>query len=117
MTSEVEETYVLIQECPYDPPHSHEFPSDWFFGGPDLADPRADPRWIPPGYVYLDGSLHPVHTTSAPVCDDQAIDEFTLVASWGLKPVYLQVRRPGQTKLEIVPWTYDEPSDSVSPFK
>lgn len=114
MTSEVEE-YVLVQDCLFEPAHVHEYEADWQFGGPLGTDPRSDPRFLSAVYVYLDGTLHPVHTTSAYICDDEAIDQFTQIADWGLAPVYLQVTRPGE-KPVMIPWTYDEATDTVTPF-
>ena len=119
LAGEAVEEDVLVQECPHEPEHAHEYPSDWFFGGPEGTDPRADPRFRPDTYVYLDGSLHVVHTTSSFVCDDEAIDEFTTVAGWksGFAPVYLQVRRAGSSALDTIPWTYDRATDMVLPWK
>jgi hypothetical protein len=110
---------VLVQTCPYEPEHTHEYPADWHFGGPDGTDPRADPRFRPSTYVYLNASLHVIHTTSSYVCDDEAIDEFTTVAGWrhGFNPVYLQVRRPDSSAMEIIPWQYVKETDTVTPFK
>ena len=113
---EVEESELeWVVTCRFEPEHQHVYPYDWFFGGPNNTDPRADPRWTPCAYTYYDATLHPVHTTSAPLCDDQAIDEFTLVAGWGLRPHFLAVRRPGEKEV-MLPWKYDLTSDVVSPL-
>lgn len=102
--------------CPYEPEHVHVFPDDWNFGGASGTDPRADPRWKPTSYTYIDDRVRLIHTTQAPICDDQAIDEFTKVAGWGknFNPVWLQVRR-GDV-VEMLPWTYDKLTDEVSPI-
>lgn len=107
---------TLVLECPYEPPHVHEFPDDWEFAGADGTDPRADHRYRSDTWVYLDATLHEVHLTQVPLCDDQAIDEFTKVAGWGLNPVYLQVKRAGTTEFIVLEWKYDEQSDQVSPL-
>jgi hypothetical protein len=106
---------TVIQDCTFDIPHCHEYPDDWEFGGPAGTDPRADPRWRGSTYTYLDATLHQIHLTQAPLCDSQALDEFTLVASWGLQPVYLQVKRPSGEVI-VLPWQYNEKTDEMSPL-
>lgn len=104
-------------ECHYtDPPHTHSFPEDWVFGGASGLHPAADPRWTPTTYEYYDGALHVVETTQVPLCDDQAIDEFTKVANYGpgYKPVYLSKRQPGE-RPHMLPWVYDKETDTVYP--
>lgn len=103
--------------CRFDPPHTHEFEDDWEFGGADGLDPRADPRWRPTTYEYFDGGLHPIYVTQTPLCDDQAIDEFTLVAeiSWEFVPVYLSAK-PYGGKSEMLGWKYDKATDTVKPL-
>jgi hypothetical protein len=106
----------LIQECPYDPPHVHKFPKNWIFGGPAGTDPRADPRWTPDSYQYFDGGLRLLHTTTVPFCDDEALDAFTAVASFGpgYHPRYIGVVRAGTRKLTLLPFEYDEEEDLVT---
>ena len=96
--------------CDYEPAHEHEFPDDWEFTGANHLDPRSDPRWVPTTYVYLDDHLVEVWTTQAPLCVDQAIDEFSKHAALGVK--YLQ-RRVGRGDLELVPVEYDRATDEV----
>lgn len=101
----------MIKRCRYEPPHTHEFPNDWTFGGANGEDPRADSRWEPTTYRYLDERLDEIWYTQTPLCDDQAIDEFT---RWGRDgAVYLQVRRPGMRDFELLPWQYDAETDTV----
>ena len=90
------DTDVLVQECIYDPPHTHEFPIDWQFGGPNGTDFRSDPRWNPTTYIYLSDKFEPLHRTQSPMCDDEAIDRFSQVATFGpdYNPRYLQAIRP-----------------------
>lgn len=52
---------------------THEFPEDWVFGGAVGADPRADARWLPTTYEYLDRNMNRVHITQTPLCDHQAV--------------------------------------------
>jgi hypothetical protein len=91
---------------------SHRFPSDWIFGGADGSDPRADVRWQPTTYYYYSDRLDVVATTQTPLCDDQAIDEFTRVARWS-NPKYLAVLRPGETKSIMLPFEYTKADDTV----
>jgi hypothetical protein len=109
---------TLVQECNYEPPHSHEFPDDWIFSGPNGWDPRGDLRWKPSSYEYLDNKLRVIHTTSIPFCDDEALDRFTAVADYGaaFNPVYIQVRRPDRT-VEILPWEYRKSTDTLHPLE
>jgi len=100
--------------CRYD--EEHEYPDDWTFGGTDGNDPRADPRWQPTIYSYLDDHLVSVHTTITPLCDEEALDEFTKVCNFGdLHPVYLEVKRPSG-EVEVLPFRYLESEDTLYPI-
>lgn len=101
--------------CEYDGP-AHTYPSDWRFGGAIGDDPRSDLRWMPTTYQYFDAMLELLHTTQTPLCDDQAIDEFTKVAAWfrNAKPKYLTVKRPGDDKFVMLPWEYDAATDTAN---
>lgn len=104
-------------ECNYtDPAHVHEYPDDWVFGGTDGLHPGADPRYKPNNYEYYDEKLTIIHTTSVPLCDEQALDEFTKVAGYGpgFRPKWLSVRRP-DGKIEMLPWTYNKDTDTLYP--
>lgn len=104
----------ILLDCGYD--ETHEYPDDWIFGGADELDPRADMRWMPTTYTYLDAGLRDVHVTQAPICLHQAIDEFTKVEGWGnLKPVYLQIRKPGD-KPHVLDLCYVAATDTVHPL-
>jgi hypothetical protein len=103
---------LIVIECDYIEPHQHHYPADWRFGGVDGLDPRADIRYRPSTYVYFDRRLQPIHLTQVPLCDNQAIDEFTKVASWGsgFAPVWVQVSRPGEKPVTL-PVMYDKATD------
>ena len=113
-TSSPKSSDEIVIDCDYFEPHKHRFPADWFLGGSDGLDFRADARFVPSTYVYFDNRLQPIHITSAPGCDHQAIDEFSKVAGWGdgFNPVWLQVTRKGG-KPETLPITYDKTEDAV----
>jgi hypothetical protein len=105
--------------CNYtDPPHVHEYPDDWIFGGADGLHPGADPRFKPSSYTYYDDKIMPCWVTSAPLCDDQALDECTWIASLGksFTPKYISVRRPDGTE-EMLLWEYDKVSDTLTPME
>src|SRR6478672_10448353 len=94
--------------CHYtEPPHMHEYEEDWLFGGANGLDPRADPRYKPTTYTYYDSDATLLWTTQAPLCDDQAIDEFTKIAAMGptFRPKWLGVKRPDGS-VEMLPWVY-----------
>ena len=61
---------------PGDPECKHPLPADWYFTsaveGERPQDPRADPRWRPVTYVFMDRKLHAIHITSEPQCDHVA---------------------------------------------
>ena len=105
---------MIIQECGYEPPHTHQWPDDWSFGGADGEDPRTDPRWIPDTYLYLNDHFDVVWETQTPLCDDQALDEFTKHADLGA--TYLQVRRRGGREAELLDWQYRAEHDFVLPL-
>jgi hypothetical protein len=106
---------MIILECGYDPPHIHTYSDDWDFGGANGLDPRADIRYRPTTYRYFDARLRVIDLTQVPLCDDQAIDEFTKVAGYGpgFSPVWLQATRPDGT-VETIPWLYDKATDTVA---
>ena len=107
---------MIVLECGFDPPHTHEFPDDWIFGGANGLDPRADPRWKPTTYEYWNERAECIHITQTPLCDDQALDEFTKVASFGptYSPHWLSAKRPNNT-VEMLPWLYDKATDELYP--
>lgn len=108
------EVYEYVIECPYDGP-PHVYPGDWIFGGPHKNDPRADPRWRPSTYEYFDDKLIRLHITQTPLCDDEAIDNFTIVGKYGVayNPVHLAVMRPGGP-YEMIPWKYNKANDTAT---
>lgn len=100
-----------------DPPHRHEYPDDWQFGGPYKTDPRADPRWESTVYVYYDADTRELWRTVKPICDDEALDDFSLVAQVrGSNPRYISVKRPGQKEV-MMPFEYDKATDTVYPME
>jgi hypothetical protein len=105
---------MIVVDCPFDPPHTHEFPDDWFLGGASGTYFGSDPRWRPTTYIYLDDRLHVIHESQVPLCDEEAIDRFTNVGNYGplFNPVWLQARRPDGT-LEVLPVEYDKSTDVV----
>lgn len=85
--------------CSFLSEHVHEFPDDWEFGGANETDPRADLRWKSTTYTYFDARLNIVHYTQVPLCDNEAINYFHQIASWGPKinPVWVSATRPDGT--------------------
>ena len=103
--------------CEYGVDHEyHEFPDDWQFGGARGTHPGADPRYKPTTYEYFDEKLQRVELTQTPLCDDQALDEFTKVANRSPKhkPHIVMAIRPSG-KPELLPWEYDKATDELSP--
>ena len=107
----------MILVCTYtDPPHEHEWPDDWEFGGANGTDPRADPRYQASTYTYYDRDASVLWITQAPLCDDQALDEFTKIANMGVSfhPKWLGVKRPDGS-VEMLGWIYDKATDTLVP--
>lgn len=114
--SSTEVEWVMSVPCEYGVEHSeHIFDEDWIFGGANGIDPRADIRWMPTTYQYFDDKLKLLHTTQTPLCDDQAIDEFTVVSTFGpdWNPVWIAVKRQGEEKFQMLPVKYDKATDEV----
>lgn len=96
----------MIVECDYFEPHTHDWPSEYPLGHPD---------WKPSTYYYYDENLKHLFLTQVPLCDYEAIDYFTTVASWGPQwnPVYLTVVRPGTNEAETLKVRYNKETDEV----
>lgn len=104
--------------CKFDGP-DHEYPDDWTFGGADGTHPAADPRWVPTSYDYYDANARIIWSTSVPLCDDEAIDRFTVVAAYGpsFNPVWVSATRilkDGTRRIDMLPWTYDKTTDTAT---
>lgn len=106
---------TIIIECAFDPPHTHHYPDDWQFGGANSLDPRADPRWHPTTYEYIDANLERIHITQVPLCDDEALDYCTNVASFGpdFNPVWVWSVTP--EGVVALPFIYDKATDTLYP--
>jgi hypothetical protein len=52
---------------------SHEFLDDWTMGGHYGGDVRADPRWKPTTYEFLDEKLARIHIGQGFTCDHEAL--------------------------------------------
>lgn len=102
---------VVIVPCMHDGP-THVYPKDWEFGGANGLDPRADPRWKPDTYEYMNENLESVHLTQVPICDYHALDMFSEVQYWGLNPVFIRVKRHGDTEWHMLPYQYDSEDDT-----
>ncbi len=91
-----------------------EFPEDWIFGGADNLHPGADPRWEASVYRYLNEYAEEVFITTAPICEHQALDQFTDVSSFGdTHPRYLEIRGPGEREFITLGWEYREANDTL----
>jgi hypothetical protein len=105
----------MILDCLYAPGVYHIWPEDWQFGGADGTDPRADPRWHPTTYEYWDDRLEICWRTQTPLCDDEALDNCTWVASLGksFNPIMvIAIRYNGLP--QKLPWFYDKETDTLT---
>lgn len=59
-----------------------------------------------------------MYVTQTPLCDDQALDEFTTVAEFGpsFKPKYITAFYPGASKETLLSWEYDLKTDILAPL-
>lgn len=108
----------MILQCKFNPYTYHIWPEDWVFGGASGLDPRADPRWHPTTYEYWDDRIEICFKTQTPLCDDEALDMCTWVASLGdsFNPQrVIAVRYNGEP--QWLPWTYDKTTDTLTPDK
>jgi hypothetical protein len=84
----------------------HVFPKDWHFGGATGDDPRADPRWTPSVYLFVDGGMVAQHTSSIPFCDHDAKGPYRLLMNSrlpdGKQIHFVMVTRPGADKPEAI---------------
>lgn len=105
---------LLYQDCEFGEPHQHVYPADWIFGGASGTDPRSDPRWKPTNYEYYDDKARLIWSTHVQICDEEAIDYFTFVASIGpdWKPVWVAAKRPDGS-VEMLPVEYDKITDTA----
>lgn len=101
-------------QCRYDPPHTHRYPDDWEFGGANLLDPAADPRWRGTTYTYWSDKFELLELVSHLRCDDAALDYFTQVAEHFPKsrPHFIQAKRPDKS-VTTLPFRYDRDTDEV----
>lgn len=107
-----------VINCTYlDEPHEHVYPGDWIFGGACGTHPGADPRYRPTTYTYRNEMLEHIYVTQAPLCEEQALDEFTNVSQNfpGSNPVYLEIVLPGGVP-KLSRWRYNSSEDTLSPI-
>ena len=87
---------------PGDPTCIHPLPDDWEFGGATGQDPRADPRWRPVTYTFLDCMLHRRVITQEPFCVHQARGSFMeKVNARGNKIFYVMAAPEGRSAQTI----------------
>jgi hypothetical protein len=90
----------------------HPLPGDWIFGGPENTDPRADPRWEPMTFLYLDRMLHRRKITQVPRCIHEAIgsQKSLIEKQCGTKIYYITGGLPNE-KSEMI---YGDPDGAFS---
>lgn len=74
------------------------------------------------GYKYLDQGLRPIHTTSIPMTDEEALDHFRIVAlMFPAEPdvhvTYIMRRPMHEGEYQMLPWRYDVTTGEVSPIE
>lgn len=107
---------MIVIECPFEPSHTHEYPDDWIMGGASSLDPRADERWHPTLYEYYNDRAERIYLTQVPLCDDEALEYCTTIASWGRdwNPVWIAAVRPDKGA-EMLPFIYNKTDDTLYP--
>lgn len=104
---------MIIFDCEFGDPHTHEYPDDWIFGGPGGTSPAADPRFQVTHYRYHDARLKVVYQTGAIDCDEEALDGFTML---NFNPVFISVKRPGDKDYQFMNWIYVAETDTLHPY-
>jgi hypothetical protein len=95
-----------------DPECKHPLPGDWEFAGATGEDPRADPRWQPETFSYLDRMLHRITITQVPRCIHEAIGSHkTLVERRTDRKVFYVTGGLPDEKAEII---YSDPEGAFS---
>ena len=108
---------MITKPCRFDGP-DHEYDDDWKFGGANGEHPGADERFAPTMYQYLDAELGYSYLASELLCDDEALDFFTTVATkYDPNVKWVAAKRPGETKYTVLPWVYVKATDTVHPYQ
>lgn len=98
-----------------DPECLHIFPQDWHFGGATGEDPRADPRWLPSTYLFIDRMFQGRCHTSEPFCDHDAVGPFREKVNSRVhrdhEIFFVMVQRPGSDKSEPI---YTRTEEAIS---
>lgn len=88
---------ILLRYPEISPDCEHIYPDDWTFGGAKGGDPRADQRFLPTIYTFLDRMLSPIYIGSDCLCDHEAIHSKRLRVDnhhTSSKVFYIRAERP-----------------------
>ena len=84
-----------------------------------MDQPGTDPEvreaiWGNPGsrsssvnYQYLDDQLQLIWVTNVPNNNQEALNYFHRLVTWGFRPRFVQVKLPGKDQYEILPYQYN----------
>lgn len=104
---------MITQPCPFGGP-DHSYPDDWVFSS--IGDPRADPRFEVVHYQYLDALAGFSFMSGQFICEDQALDYFSIVAVSDPGVKYIARKGQGDKKFTMLPFVYVVQTDTVHPY-
>lgn len=85
---------------------------EWLVHAEDCPDYDPNDKSVreAAAYQYLDEKFVVLHTTSMPLCDDDAVDTFRIVAIWfpNNPPRYVLRKDFGSDEFKMIPWQYVE---------
>ena len=84
------------------------------------ARPEEIPKRDAHGYTYLDANFVPMHTTSAPCNDEEALEYFGIVKNFryttDVQVKYIQKRALGEHEYKMMPYWYELETGKVWHF-
>jgi hypothetical protein len=76
--------------------------------------PSEEPKKEVTNYEYLTFDVQFCWVTCVPKSDEAALEYFHQLVEWGLSPVYIQVKRPGETKYSLMKYKFDPDTEELT---
>ena len=108
------EPELICRHChqPMSKPHD--------FDCPESNDPAHWVKREAGGYEYLDDKLQPVHLTSVPMTDEEALEYFGIVQlmfpTGEVNVTYITRREINGHEFKMMPWKFDKETWEVTPI-
>lgn len=65
-------------------------------------------------YQYRDAHLDIVWVTNVPNTDEQAVDYFYTLLTWGIAAKYIEVKRPDDTEYKLLSYYFDPETGEIT---